>query len=81
LDQIDPRSRNTTIRTLTAYLDSNGSLARAGEELHIHRNAVAYRVKRALALLQVALDDPEQRLMLHLACRAELLSVGTHELG
>jgi sugar diacid utilization regulator len=81
LDQVDPRSRNTTIRTLTAYLDSNGSLARAGEELHIHRNAVAYRVKRALALLQVALDDPEQRLMLHLACRAELLSVGTHELG
>jgi DNA-binding PucR family transcriptional regulator len=81
LDHVDSRSRNTAIRTLAAYLDSNGSLARAGDSLHVHRNAVAYRVKRALDLLQVTLEDPEQRLMLHLACRAELLSIGTHELG
>ena len=81
LDHVDARVRNTTIRTLAAYFDANGSLAKAGNALHIHRNAVAYRVKRALAVLQVTLDDPEQRLMLHLACRAELLSVGTHELA
>jgi hypothetical protein len=81
LNRFDARSRNTAIRTLAAYLDSNGSLARAGDTLHIHRNAVAYRVRRALDVLHVALEDPEQRLMLHLACRAELLSMGTHELG
>ena len=74
LDRLDARGRHTAIRTLAAYLDTGGSLAKAAESLHIHRNAVGYRIKRAIALLHVDLNDPEQRLMLHLACRAELLA-------
>lgn len=79
LDRLDAQARSTTIRTLAAYLDANRSLAKAAEAVHVHRNAIAYRVKRALTLLQVNLDDPEQRLMLHLACRAELMSAGSQE--
>lgn len=81
LEQLDSHARDRAIRTLAAYLDAGGSLARAAQKLHIHRNAVAYRVKRSIDRLEVALDDPEQRLMLHLACRAELLSVGSDQLG
>lgn len=76
-DQLDMRGRDTAIRTLAVYLDAGGSLAQAAATLSIHRNAVAYRIKRALSLLGVDVKDPEQRLMLHLACRAELLSMGS----
>ncbi|MHB8614011.1 MAG: PucR family transcriptional regulator [Candidatus Dormibacteraceae bacterium] len=73
-DRLDARGRDTAIRTLSAYLDAGGSLAKAAQSLLIHRNGVAYRIKSAIALLRVDLNDPEQRLMLHLACRAELLA-------
>ncbi|MEU5866760.1 helix-turn-helix domain-containing protein [Nonomuraea sp. NPDC047529] len=55
---------------LRAYLDHNGSPARAAEELHLHRNAVSRNVRRIETLLQADLDDPRQRLALQLACRA-----------
>lgn len=78
LETLTPEGREKHIRTLMAYLDAGGSMAKAAKALYLHRNAVAYRMKQALKLLDVDLDDPEQRLMLHLACRAELLrSTGT----
>ncbi|MEU8325600.1 helix-turn-helix domain-containing protein [Nonomuraea sp. NPDC048881] len=55
---------------LRAYLDHNGSPARAAEELHLHRNAVSRNVRRIETLLQADLADPRQRLALQLACRA-----------
>ncbi|GGT27325.1 PucR family transcriptional regulator [Nonomuraea spiralis] len=55
---------------LRAYLDHNGSPARAAEELHLHRNAVSRNVRRIETLLHADLDDPQQRLALQLACRA-----------
>ncbi|MFI0450045.1 PucR family transcriptional regulator [Actinomadura sp. 6N118] len=58
------------LRTLQAYLDHQGSPARAAEELHLHRNAVTQRIRKAGRLLGVDLADPEQRLALQLACRA-----------
>ncbi|MCE7011935.1 helix-turn-helix domain-containing protein [Kibdelosporangium philippinense] len=61
------------IATLQVYLDEQGSHIRAAERLHVHRNAVAYRMRQTSGLLEVDLDDPEQRLALHLACRARLL--------
>ena len=78
LEGLSPEGREKHIRTVMAYLDAGGSMAKAAKTLYLHRNAVAYRMKQALKLLDVDLDDPEQRLMLHLACRAELLrSTGT----
>jgi hypothetical protein len=66
---------DTAIRTLQVYLDERGSLARAGERLHLHKNAVSYRMKRIrTTLADVDLDDPDRRLELQLACRAWLLS-------
>lgn len=66
---------DTAIRTLQVYLDERGSLVRAGERLHLHKNAVSYRMKRIrAALAEVDLDDPDRRLELQLACRAWLLS-------
>lgn len=73
--ELDATRAETTVRTLQVYLDERGSLSRAGERLHLHKNAVAYRMKRIREqLVGVDLDDPDRRLELQLACRAWLLS-------
>lgn len=74
LDRLGDRKAATAIRTLEAYLDNQGSLARTAQTLHLHRNAVSYRIKRVFALLDVDPEDADQRLLLHLACRARALS-------
>ncbi len=73
LEKLGPARRDTALRTLAAYLDHQGSVARTAEQLHLHRNAVAYRLRRITELLHVDFDDPDQRLALQLACRARLL--------
>jgi hypothetical protein len=72
---LDAARAETSVRTLQVYLDERGSLARSGERLHLHKNAVAYRMRRIRERLDgIDLDDPDRRLELQLACRAWLLS-------
>ncbi|MEZ0494230.1 PucR family transcriptional regulator [Kineococcus sp. TBRC 1896] len=58
------------VTTLAAYLDQESSLVRTAAVLGVHRNTVAARVARVQQLLEVDLTDRDQRLALHLACRA-----------
>lgn len=73
LADLPPGKRQALIDTLATYLDLQGSAARAAEVLHLHRNAVRYRVQRGLTLLGIDEQDVDQRLFLHLACRAQRL--------
>ncbi|WP_235734403.1 helix-turn-helix domain-containing protein [Nocardioides alcanivorans] len=57
--------------TLRVFMASNMSLSATANALGMHRNTVAARVARLKTLLSVDLDDPDQRLALHLACRME----------
>jgi sugar diacid utilization regulator len=77
LDALGSERAETAVRTLHAYLDEQGSLVRCAERLHLHRNAVAYRLRGIRERLAVDLDDPDQRLALQLACRARLLEPAT----
>jgi sugar diacid utilization regulator len=72
LDSLGPRATEA-VRTLQVYLDSWGSLARTAEVMHLHRNSVAYRLKRIFELLAVDPEDPDDRLLLQLACRARMM--------
>jgi DNA-binding PucR family transcriptional regulator len=73
-DELDPERALAAVRTLSAYLDERGSLSRSAERLHLHRNAVAYRMRQIRERLAgIDLDDPDRRLELQLACRAWLL--------
>jgi DNA-binding PucR family transcriptional regulator len=78
-DQLAPLEKlglgraDTAIRTLATYLDEQGSIIRTAQKLHLHRNAVTNRLRSITELLDVDLDDPDQRLALQLACRARLL--------
>jgi len=73
LERLGPARADTAIRTLAAYLDEQGSIVRTAQKLHLHRNAVANRLRGITELLELDLDDPDQRLVLQLACRARLL--------
>jgi sugar diacid utilization regulator len=70
LDELGPERSREMVRTLGAYLDERGSLLRAGRTLHLHPNAVAYRMRQITARIGCDLDDADQRLALQLACRA-----------
>jgi hypothetical protein len=73
LDKLKPQKRDQSISTLKAYLDNQGSLSKTAENLHLHRNAVAYRVDRIFSALGIDRSDPDARLLLQLACRARSL--------
>ncbi|WP_214369861.1 PucR family transcriptional regulator [Pseudonocardia sp. H11422] len=73
LDELGPQKSRTALQTLRVYLDNQGSTTRTAAELHLHRNAIAYRVRRIFDLLDVDPEDPDTVLMLQLACRARSL--------
>jgi sugar diacid utilization regulator len=74
LDRLGPQRTRVALQTLRVYLDQQGSLTRSAKVLHLHRNAVAYRIKRIFDLLGVDSQDPDQLLALQIACRARSLS-------
>ena len=57
------------LKTLAAYLATNGSPTDAADRLHLHRNTVLYRLGRIEDLLQADLRDAEVRLSLYLALK------------
>jgi sugar diacid utilization regulator len=74
LEKLGPGRADTAIQTLAAYLDEQGSIVKTAQKLHLHRNAVANRLRGITEVLDIDLDDPDQRLALQLACRARLLA-------
>jgi sugar diacid utilization regulator len=76
LDRLGARRARTAVDTLQVYLDERGSLIAAGRRLHLHPNAVGYRMRRIREQLDLDLEDPEQRLALQLACRARVVDAG-----
>ena len=76
LDALGPARAEAAVRTLQVYLEEQGSLVRSAARLHLHRNAVAYRLRQIRERIGIDLEDPDQRLALQLACRARVLRAG-----
>lgn len=72
LNELSAAKRDSILVTIATYLDFQGSLNKTASALHLHRNAVSYRIKHAFDLLDVDPSDPDQMLFLHLASRAEV---------
>ena len=72
LAALGPPRANVLIETLQVYLDNLGSNTAAARVLHLHPNAVAYRMRRIRDLLGSEINEPDERIMLQLACRAAL---------
>lgn len=73
LDCLGGKKAEDAINTLHVFLDARGSLSRAADVLHLHRNAVAYRIDRIFSRLEVDRENPDDWLLLELACRARRL--------
>jgi hypothetical protein len=77
LGVLERRDLRGTLRdTLRAYLETGGSHADASHRLGIHRNTLAYRLRRIGELIGRDVGDPRTWLTLHLALWAsELLEL------
>ena len=77
LGALELRDQRGTLReTLRAYLETGGSHAAASDRLGIHRNTMAYRLRRISELIGRDVGDSQSWLTLHLALSAsELLPV------
>ena len=63
------KDRTALVDTALAVLDCGGSLSQASGRLGVHRNTVLARISRARQL-GLTLDDPAQRLAVHVICYA-----------
>ncbi|MCO5997953.1 helix-turn-helix domain-containing protein [Actinoallomurus rhizosphaericola] len=73
----DERRKTKLVRTLEAYFEVGGSLARAAQRLHVHVNTVTQRLDRVGKLLGEHWQDPERTLELQLALRLHRLTATT----
>lgn len=73
LEPLDSLSnRQASLETLNAWLEERGSLKAAALRLHLHPNAVAYRINKIADALTVDLADADTRFALQIACRVAL---------
>ena len=66
LRERDENGRSQHVATLRAYLDAFGDASRAARLLRLHPNTYRYRLRRALETAELDLDDPLERLVVHL---------------
>lgn len=59
----------TYVQTLRAYLDAFGSIPKAAEALDVHPNTLRYRLRRALEISELDLEDADERIVLELGLR------------
>lgn len=76
----DERKGGELLRTLEGFFEANGNLARAAAALDVHRNTLVYRLERITELTDVDLDDPDNRLALHLALKIQRVLAAIHGL-
>ena len=67
----DRRKQSDLVRTLSEFFTANGNLAKAAQELDVHRNTLVYRLERIAELTELDLDDSDNRLILHLALKTQ----------
>lgn len=67
LIKCEEQSRIGLLKTLSAYFRHNGSCQLAGDELHMHRNTVRYRLSRIEDLSGLHLDLYRDRLLAEVA--------------
>lgn len=67
----DTRRQSDLIHTLEGFFGANGNLAKAAQDLDVHRNTLVYRLEKIAELTDLDLDDADNRLILHLALKIE----------
>ena len=71
LREYDDKHRTETAKILRIFLENERSATATASHMHMHRNTVLYHMDKISSLLGLSLDDPETRLQLLLAYRAD----------
>lgn len=82
LKAYDAAHRTNTLSLLRIYLENERKATVVSSILHMHRNTVLYHIGKIESILGVSLDDPETRLKLQLAFKADDFKPGVfhHEI-
>ena len=72
--EYDARRGTDLVKTLQAYFDTGGHLARTRDVLHVHVNTVAQRLDRIGKLIGVDWQEPARQLELQVALRLHRVS-------
>ncbi|MGB1288438.1 MAG: PucR family transcriptional regulator, partial [Aggregatilineales bacterium] len=67
----DERKQSDLVRTLNGFFEANGNLAKAANDLAVHRNTLVYRLDRISELTGLDLAEADNRLILHLALKIQ----------
>lgn len=70
LSSYDAKNGTSLVETLDVYFRCDASLGGAAEALYLHRNSLAYRLRRIRELTGLNLDSLEDRFRLQLALKA-----------
>jgi hypothetical protein len=65
----DTAHRTELVHTLSIYLHQHGSHKQSARILHLHTNTVAYRIARIETITGLNLNDPDDRLIAHVAVK------------
>lgn len=65
LEKYDQKHESFYLETTRAYIECDRHLDSVAERLHVHKNTVAYRIKKIKELFQINFDDPKQRYALY----------------
>ena len=67
----DSQHHTETMKILRLYLENERSATVVASLMHMHRNTVLYHMERISDLLGISLDDPDVRLLLMMAFKAD----------
>lgn len=76
LQQADRKGGGRLVETLEMFFRCNGNIKLTSEKLYAHYNTIVYRLEKIQSILGVSLDDPEDRLQLHLALKLGQITPG-----
>ena len=79
LIEYDRTQGTDLIETLSSYFAHKGNLSQTAEALFVHRNTLLYRMERIREISGLELDNPETRLSIQLALRANRLLTAREE--
>ena len=71
LREYDEQHKTETVSILRMFLENERSATTVASAMHMHRNTVLYHMEKICDLLDISLDDPDVRLQLLLAFKAE----------
>ncbi|MFB9279272.1 PucR family transcriptional regulator [Cohnella cellulosilytica] len=68
--ELDRKQQGSLLNTLRNYFECNCNAKETAERMFVHYNTINYRLERIKSELGLRLDDPETKLLLHMAIKS-----------